>query len=584
MFRPNFLTFSNNIFYATIVLLKLFKYLSFLQSYINLLKVTRMESNLLSILNIINDNIKFGSDLHVEYVFNLFKKFPIKNAEKQKVWKELDSLDIKLLYPDRFSKDEVLELITYISSNKNVYKTDLIDWFYKESISKEKQEQIIEILNTSNYLIIDNKVEKSNNLSLLIFYIENNIRYGSNIEINTIFKWLQKYSVTNSKKKFVWKELESLNVEITDNGKPLEKDVLRFLKSADLESKIYTSKINECLNNKKIELPTQKRIKQLLISLGYQIIDDVTLKKPENEDKNLIEDQDNYILDDLLDNSDFEKEVVDLKDTINKNNNSEYLNDYLNGSSEAKRDNALDSLVKANKNLVISIVKKYSIFSSVAFDQEDMFQAGMIGLMKAAEKFNLKLGTQFSTYATFWIRQSININIDNFSNTIRLPVYIQEKIKKYIKLENEYWYENGKLPTSEELSKIFKTSNDEIDQLKAYKNLSKLNRLEDPITFDNDTTLGEFIVDDNSPSPEYILEQKDLKKQVDLALHAVLNDKEVFVVKLRYGIFDGKEYTLEEIGEKLNVTRERIRQIQAKAIQKLKSGSRTKILKELYYD
>ena len=244
----------------------------------------------------------------------------------------------------------------------------------------------------------------------------------------------------------------------------------------------------------------------------------------------------------------------------------------------------MDSLVKANKNLVISIVKKYSIFSSVAFNQEDMFQAGMIGLMKAAERFNLKLGTQFSTYATYWIRQSISRSIADFSNTIRLPVHMQEKIKKYIKLENEYWYENGKLPTSEELSKIFKTSNDEIDQLKAYKKLSKLNRLEDPVTFDNDTTLGEFIVDDNLPSPEYILEQKDLKKQVDLALHAVLNDKEVFVIKLRYGIFDGTEYTLEEIGEKLNVTRERIRQIQAKAIQKLKSGSRTKILKELYYD
>lgn len=277
-----------------------------------------MESNLLSILNIINDNIKFGSDLHVEYVFNLFKKFPITNAEKQKVWKELDSLDIKLLYPDRFSKDEVLELITYISSNKNVYKTDLIDWFYKESISKEKQEQIIEILNTSNYLIIDNKVEKSNNLSLLIFYIENNIRYGSNIEINTIFSWLQKYAITNSKKKFIWKELESLNVEVTDNGKPLEKDVLTFLQSTDLEDKIYTSKINDWLNTKKIGLQTQKRIKQLLNSLGYQIIDDVTVKKPENEDKNLIEDQDNYSLDDLLNNSDFKKEVVDLKDAINK--------------------------------------------------------------------------------------------------------------------------------------------------------------------------------------------------------------------------------------------------------------------------
>ena len=584
MFRPNFLTFSNNIFYATIVLLKLFKYLLFLQSYINLLKVIRMESNLLSILNIINDNIKFGSDLHVEYVFNLFKKFPITNAEKQKVWKELDSLDIKLLYPDRFSKDAVLELITYISSNKNIYKTDLIDWFYKESISKEKQEQIIEILNTSNYLIIDNKVEKSNNLSLLIFYIENNIRYGSNIEINTIFSWLQKYAITNSKKKFIWKELESLNVEVTDNGKPLEKDVLTFLQSTDLEDKIYTSKINDWLNIKKSGPQTQKRIKQLLNSLGYQIIDDVTLKKPENEDKNLIEDQDNYSLDDLLNNSDFKKEVVDLKDAINKKNNSEYLNDYLNGNSETKRNNALDSLVKANKNLVISIVKKYSIFSSVAFDQEDMFQAGMIGLMKAAEKFNLNFGTQFSTYATFWIKQSISRSIADFSNAIRLPVHMQEKINKYIKMENEYWYENGKLPTSEELSKTFKTSNDEIDQLKAYKKLSKLNRLEDPVAFDNDTTLGEFIVDDNSPSPEYILEQKDLKNQIDSALYETLTDREIVVIKLRYGIFDGKEYTLEEIGEKLNVTRERIRQIQAKAIQNLKSGSRTKILKELYYD
>ena len=566
-------------FYATITLLKSFIELVFLHIFVNLFKVIKMESNLLSIINFINDNIKFGSELHIENVFDMFNKFAITNVEKQRVWEELDSLNIKLIYPERLSKKEVLELLTAISWDKKIYKTDLIDWFYKENIAKEKQEQIFQILYSSNYLIINDKTEDHSNLSSLIFYLESNIRYGSNLKINTIFNLFQKYSIPDSKKKFVWKDLESLNVRIIDDGKPLEKTIMKLLESIDTENKFYNFTLNNWFDTEKIEISTLKRIKHLLKTLGYGVIVEETFQNSELKDQTLIEDQDDYNLDDLLNDNDFKKNVMNLQDTVNKNNNNEYLNDYINSDIEIKRDNAIDSLVKANQNLVISIVKKYSKFSSVAFDLEDMFQAGMIGLIKAANKFDLKIGTQFSTYAIYWINQCISRSIANFSTTIRIPVHIREKISKYIKIENEYFNRNGRLATDDDISKIFRTSKNKIKKLKSYKNLSRLTRIEDLVT--GDSTLGQFLMDPDTPSPEYVLEQKELKKEIDSVISKVLTDREILIIKLRYGFVDGKVYTLESIGNNLNLTRERIRQIQAKAINKLKMN---KTLKELYYD
>lgn len=566
-------------FYATITLLKSFIELVFLHIFVNLFKVIKMESNLLSIINFINDNIKFGSELHIENVFDMFNKFAITNVEKQRVWEELDSLNIKLIYPERLSKKEVLELLTAISWDKKIYKTDLIDWFYKENIAKEKQKQIFQILYSYNYLIINDKTEDHSNLSSLIFYLESNIRYGSNLKINTIFNLFQKYSIPDSKKKFVWKDLESLNVRIIDDGKPLEKTIMKLLESIDTENKFYNFTLNNWFDTEKIEISTRKRIKHLLKTLGYGVIVEETFQNSELKDQTLIEEQDDYSLDDLLNDNDFKKNVMNLQDTVNKNNNNEYLNDYINSDIEIKRDNAIDSLVKANQNLVISIVKKYSKFSSVAFDLEDMFQAGMIGLIKAANKFDLKIGTQFSTYAIYWINQCISRSIANFSTTIRIPVHIREKISKYIKIENEYFNRNGRLATDDDISKIFRTSKNKIKKLKSYKNLSRLTRIEDLVT--GDSTLGQFLMDPDTPSPEYVLEQKELKKEIDSVISKVLTDREILIIKLRYGFVDGKVYTLESIGNNLNLTRERIRQIQAKAINKLKMN---KTLKELYYD
>ena len=566
-------------FYATITLLKSFIELVFLHIFVNLFKVIKMESNLLSIINFINDNIKFGSELHIENVFDMFNKFAITNVEKQRVWEELDSLNIKLIYPERLSKKEVLELLTAISWDKKIYKTDLIDWFYKENIAKEKQEQIFQILYSYNYLIINDKTEDHSNLSSLIFYLESNIRYGSNLKINTIFNLFQKYSIPDSKKKFVWKDLESLNVRIIDDGKPLEKTIMKLLESIDTENKFYNFTLNNWFDTEKIEISTRKRIKHLLKTLGYGVIVEETFQNSELKDQTLIEEQDDYSLDDLLNDNDFKKNVMNLQDTVNKNNNNEYLNDYINSDIEIKRDNAIDSLVKANQNLVISIVKKYSKFSSVAFDLEDMFQAGMIGLIKAANKFDLKIGTQFSTYAIYWINQCISRSIANFSTTIRIPVHIREKISKYIKIENEYFNRNGRLATDDDISKIFRTSKNKIKKLKSYKNLSRLTRIEDLVT--GDSTLGQFLMDPDTPSPEYVLEQKELKKEIDSVISKVLTDREILIIKLRYGFVDGKVYTLPSIGNNLNLTRERIRQIQAKAINKLKMN---KTLKELYYD
>lgn len=540
-----------------------------------------MESNLSSIIRIINDNIKFGSEVDIEYVLDLFDKFPVNNAEKQRVWEELDSLDIKRIYPNKLSKNEVLELLTNISSDQKIYKTDLIDWFYKENINRDQQEQIFDILYTSNYSVIDNQKEESNNLSLLIFYLENNIRYGSSLDIDTIFDLFKKYSIPNSKKKFVWKELESLNTKIIDNGVLIEKQVLKFLESIDSENKIYMSKLKKWFNKERIQPIVQKQILEILNSMDYQIVPEETIENTKCKNEPSFDVLDDYDLDELLNSSEFKKEVENSQDTVSKKYNKEYLRDYLTSDSKLKRDNAIENLIKANKNLVISIVKKYSKFSSVSFDQKDMFQAGMIGLMKAAEKFDLKMGTQFSTYATYWIKQSITRSIADLSTTIRIPVHMREKIIKYIKIENDQWYKNGKLMTDEELAKVLSVSKKEITELKTYKNISRLDRLEDLVGPNDDSTIGQFIVDRTTVSPEQFVEQEDLKKEIDLVLNDVLTKKEIFVIKARYGFINGKLYTLETIGKELNVSRERIRQIQAKAIKKLKKA---KLLKELYND
>lgn len=542
-----------------------------------------MKNNLLLITQYINNNIKFGSELGVRVIFDLFNKYPISKAEKPEVWKELESLDIRLLYPTKLSDEEIFELLNRFSSEKKIYETDLIDWFNKANFSYERQEQIMETIYSSNYVVVNNEKKTYGRLSFILFYIDNNIRYGSKVVINEIFDLFHKFPIPDSKKRFVWKELDSLNVELINQDSSLKKEILNFLKYLSSEEKVYESKLRNWFNKENINQEDQIQIRQILNYSKYKIVDDVQ-EKSEIENLNFLADFDDESLDELLDSADFNKEVSGLEDIADKSYNNEYLYDYKNSNDRTMRGVALQKIVKANKKLVWSIVLKYKKFSTAAYDYNDMFQSGMQGLLRAAEKFDFSKDTQFSTYATFWIRQSISRGIGNYSTAIRIPIHLREEITNYIKVENKFWDDNGRIATKKELSKILGISKEKVKNLQTYKKLSNLSSLESYVGPDNDSTLDEFISENTIPSPEYYLEKDALREEIESLFDEELSDKEALVLKMRYGFTDGKKYTLEEIGKLQNVTRERIRQIQEKALTKLKKRKTKKRLGEFYYD
>ncbi len=263
----------------------------------------------------------------------------------------------------------------------------------------------------------------------------------------------------------------------------------------------------------------------------------------------------------------YEQGILDLEES-----DIEELRETLRIAAQAK-----NKLVEANYRLVVSIAKRY-VGRGLLF--LDLIQEGNMGLMRAVDKFDYEKGFKFSTYATWWIRQAITRAVADQARTIRIPVHMVETINKMIRIQRQLIQDLGREPVIEEIAEKMGITPEKVQNIQriAKEPIS----LEAHVGEEEDSSLGDFISDPNALTPHEYMLQEMVKQTLDEVLET-LTDREEKVLRLRYGLFDGKNHTLEEVGREFGVTRERIRQIEAKALRKLRSPSRQNKLREFYY-
>jgi len=311
-------------------------------------------------------------------------------------------------------------------------------------------------------------------------------------------------------------------------------------------------------------------------------IDVVSLAEAEELDDDIVgEDDDIEMLADLADSKDVKindpvrmylKEIGKMN-LLTTEEEIELAKRVLEGDEEAK-----NKLAEANLRLVVSIAKRY-VGRGMLF--LDLIQEGNIGLMKAVEKFDFEKGFKFSTYATWWIRQAITRAIADQARTIRVPVHMVETINKLARIQRQLLQELGREPTDEELAKKMNMPVDKIREIQ--KIGQEPVSLETPIGEEEDSHLGDFVPDESTMGPEEFATIEMLKEELSEVL-LTLTDREEKVLRLRFGLDDGRARTLEEVGQIFGVTRERIRQIEAKALRKLRHPSRSRKLKDFLGD
>ena len=337
------------------------------------------------------------------------------------------------------------------------------------------------------------------------------------------------------------------------NGKLTSKDIGQFLETMDFDVE-QVDKFYESLETAGIDV----------IDLGEEEEEVLTESNIEKFEKSLA--SEGVSIDDPV--KVYLKEIGSFP-LLSLDEEIELAEKILKGDSRAKK-----RLAEANLRLVVSIAKRY-VGRGMLF--LDLIQEGNLGLIKAVEKFDHTKGFKFSTYATWWIRQAITRAIADQARTIRIPVHMVETINKVKKVQSQLLHKNGQEPSVEDLAAALDMPQDKVREI--LKVAQEPISLESPIGEEEDSHLGDFIPDYDAPVPEEAATHTLLKEQLNEVL-ATLTPREAKVLSLRFGIEDGRPRTLEEVGKEFNVTRERIRQIEAKALRKLRHPSRNKKLKD----
>ena len=375
-------------------------------------------------------------------------------------------------------------------------------------------------------------------------------------------------------KKKIEKEEKVNNLQDIANKEEIDK-IKKVIEGLKKKGKITYEDLAMQLDN--IDADKIEKIFEVFEQMGINVVgDDLDDIEPDAEDLEEVEDISVEDLD--VDNM----EGINIDDPVrmylreigkipllNYDTELELAKRILEGDEEAKK-----KLTESNLRLVVSIAKKY-VGRGMLF--LDLIQEGNMGLIKAVDKFDYTKGFKFSTYATWWIRQAITRAIADQARTIRIPVHMVETINKLIRTSRHLLQQNGREPTPEEIAADMEIPVEKV--LEIQKIAQDPVSLETPIGEEDDSHLGDFIQDDDSPSPQDAASYTMLKEQLEEVMKT-LTPREAKVLRLRFGLDDGKARTLEEVGKQFNVTRERIRQIEAKALRKLRHPSRSKKLKE----